>query len=59
MDKEELMNPDPNAVHAVVEHAAVGHAAAYLIALAALAAIGFLLFFWRRRRARMFAQQVK
>jgi hypothetical protein len=53
------MNPDPNAVQAVTEHAAVGHAAAYLIALAALAAIGFLLFFWRRHRARTFAQQVK
>jgi hypothetical protein len=46
-------------VHAVVEHAAVGQAAAFLIALAALAAIGFLLFFWRRHRARTLAQQVK
>jgi len=53
------MNPEPSAVQAVTEHAAVGHAAAYLIAIAALAAIGFLLFFWRRHRARIFAQQVK
>ena len=53
------MNPDPNTVQAVSEHAAVGHAAAFLIAFAALAAIGFLLFFWRRHRTRTFAQQVK
>ncbi len=53
------MNPDPNAVQAITEHAIVGHVAAYMIALAALAAIGFLLFFWRRQRTRTFAQQVK
>jgi len=53
------MNPDPNAVQSVTEHAAIGHVAAYLVAIAALAAIGFLLFFWRRHRARTFAQQVK
>jgi hypothetical protein len=53
------VNPDPNAVQAVTEHAAVGHAAAYMVALAALAVIGFLLFFWRRHRARTFASQVK
>jgi hypothetical protein len=53
------MNPNLDAVQTVTEHASVGHAAAYLLALAAVAAIAFLLFFWRRHRARTFAQHVK
>ena len=53
------MNPATDAVTTVTSNPAVGHTAAYAIAIAAALAIGFVLFFWRRHRARTFAQHVK
>jgi hypothetical protein len=49
----------PNPVDQAVAGTALGTGAAWLIAIAALLAIGFLLFYWRRSRARGLAQRLQ
>ena len=49
----------PNPVDTAVAGTALGSAAAWLIALAALVALGFVLFSWRRTRARTLAQRLQ
>lgn len=49
----------PNPIDSAVSGSALGSGAAWLIALAAVLVIGFMLFFWRRSRARTLSQRLQ
>jgi hypothetical protein len=49
----------PNPVDTAVAGPLLGSGAAWIIAVAAVLAIGFLLFYWRRSRARTLSQRLQ
>lgn len=49
----------PNPIDTAVTGTALGSAAAWLVAVAAILIIGLLLFYWRRSRARTLSQRLE
>lgn len=49
----------PNPIDTAVSGTVLGSGAAWLIALAAVLVIGFMLFYWRRSRARSLSQRLQ